>query len=576
MKIILISFFCTLFFTSGLGHAEKNESNEFEQLAEQFKFYYSQHDFSNALKVSGQLINKYSDRPYSHLSRLYLFEAYRENNKVIEFADLAIEILNVEEFTKDDLYHYYTIYALKGAAATNIGDFRLGHSCFTIFIESGFKDTYVFHFRAMVSIELNQLDLALEDINVALSIQPNNPEYLMTKGGVLSRMYNLTEALEYYNQVKVLNPSLEIIDFYIGDAYFLSRKYVVAKVNFQKYLKGSNLIPRFKYESEFKIAECNFHLGDYESSYQFFRNMWFEYQGDIIERFYKLLIESCLNLKKYDEGKKYILQAKDRFPNEIYFNLMLFRQNTNDYANIELKNYLMDTVLSKESFLSENYLYLLKTDIAYENLNDINLALSILDQAISKFPYETIYLEQKLELEIERMNTSGSVTKETFIDAKLHLLGLINQILPQVINDKEKTANLVLKRAMLHFQSSDFDAALKDMNFVVNSLSRVDDYAFRAVIKTFIHANNNLDNSVKNKEVILQDIDYAISKSDGLIRGFYLVIKSLILKQFGEHKAACKCIKSVRKPKQYMEKSEIRKICRKNELYIANWPDWYH
>ncbi|MGQ9812019.1 MAG: tetratricopeptide repeat protein [Dissulfurimicrobium sp.] len=64
---------------------------------------------------------------------------------------------------------------------------------------------------AIAHLKLNNLDTALNEINAAISCEPQNPRFLYRKSAILFQKGDIEEALDSINQAIAINPTLPML-----------------------------------------------------------------------------------------------------------------------------------------------------------------------------------------------------------------------------------------------------------------------------------------------------------------------------------------------------------------------------
>jgi|JI61114C2RNA_FD_contig_21_6183050_length_873_multi_4_in_0_out_0_3 tetratricopeptide (TPR) repeat protein len=77
----------------------------------------------------------------------------------------------------------------------------------------------VYLIRATAFLGLNQPSKSLEDINIALADNPENARLRLIQGMSLVNLYRYEDALVSLNTASQLDPNLEDVHFYKGEAY---------------------------------------------------------------------------------------------------------------------------------------------------------------------------------------------------------------------------------------------------------------------------------------------------------------------------------------------------------------------
>ncbi len=153
--------------------------------------------------------------------------------------DIAIKV-------KPDYTHaFYNRGATKFELGRQIKDTALFYEAMADFNKALEFDTLfhaAYHYRANVFGELNQLEMALSDFEYALRLQPNNPDYLISRGVNFGKMGRLPDAVSDLTEAIRLNPDNFSAYGNLGRAYAGMGKYEKA---IELYNKALEINPDF-------------------------------------------------------------------------------------------------------------------------------------------------------------------------------------------------------------------------------------------------------------------------------------------------------------------------------------------
>lgn len=269
---------------------------------------------------------------------------------------------------------------------------------------------------------------AIEDYDLALSIDPSYVEALTGKAAALKDMGQFTEALSLYRQAREKRPEDAYLSFEMGDLYFLLAEYQEAIACFKK---AKDLDKSFLVVEVF-IASCYARMGELEDalstlhqyiekvpsnpraflerakvlllmkredealedmkqavrvrpegenaknpSYQFF-----------LEEAYKECIEMLLSLERYEDAEEFIDGGLALFPEEMEW----LYQKATLYA---MKNETAEAAVLFEKLLQKDPQFdRAKAGLAqaYREQGKIQAAVTLLDEYIQKNPEPEAYI----------------------------------------------------------------------------------------------------------------------------------------------------------------------------------------
>jgi tetratricopeptide (TPR) repeat protein len=175
-------------------------------------------ELDEAIRINPNYVEAYSTRGYA-LMDLYRYEDAAESfDKIIrinlEMGNKLPPISFEEAVRKQVMWHPLQLtrpngYGEKALALKKLGKWEEVLECYNQLIKHQPGSEHHHHNRAEALLNLERIEEALESLNTALNIQPNNPFFLNTKGIALAKSGNRIATEEFFN--KMLQSKSEFI-----------------------------------------------------------------------------------------------------------------------------------------------------------------------------------------------------------------------------------------------------------------------------------------------------------------------------------------------------------------------------
>lgn len=121
---------------------------------------------------------------------------------------------------------------MTGLCNYNLGSYALANTYFTneLIIDSTCAQAY--YFRSLIA--KNNIDSALQNINKAISLQPNNISYLTTKAQLYYVHQQYYNSITWYQKALTINSRIDEAYYYVGYSYYYLGKQAKACNNWEK------------------------------------------------------------------------------------------------------------------------------------------------------------------------------------------------------------------------------------------------------------------------------------------------------------------------------------------------------
>lgn len=160
--------------------------------------------------------------------------------------------------------------------------------------------------NAMYLIE--DTDGAIKHYRIAIKLNPQKPESYYNLGNALCVKSDYEQAIEFYKEAIELDEYNAPAFYNLGNAYYMISEFDKAIKTYQKALK---LNPESA-ECHFNIASAYNDKGDYLNALHHY-NQSLRYDKDNVETMV-WVVQTCKQLKKFDEAKKVIRRIKELDP----------------------------------------------------------------------------------------------------------------------------------------------------------------------------------------------------------------------------------------------------------------------
>lgn len=163
-----------------------------------------------AIRINPNYVEAYSTRGYALMDLCRYEDAAKSFDKIIrinlEMGHKLPPISFEEAVRKKVVWNPIQLtcsngYEGKASALKELGKWEEVLECYNQLIKHQPGSEHHHHHRAEALLNLERIEEALESLNIALDIQPNNPFFLNTKGIALAKSGNRIAAEEFYNKM---------------------------------------------------------------------------------------------------------------------------------------------------------------------------------------------------------------------------------------------------------------------------------------------------------------------------------------------------------------------------------------
>jgi putative lipoprotein len=271
------------------------------------------------------------------------------------------------------------------------GDFAKSEEQLAVVLKRNPKNASAYAMLARVQFEQNQVLPAIENINKAIKLEQDIPEFWSDKGLYCSRAGKLKEALAAYSKVISLEPENYIAYIYRAGINDNLKNKAEAISDYQKVLE---LYPSYYFAAE-GLGVLYFEKGEYLKAGDAFYSAW---KNAVDKNFYALMVTICYyqlgDAKKAKDFMSKQLPSIDRKNNEtLYFLSRLFVDHVGD-SDVTFR-------LSKEENKTKRYrmqFYLAKF---YELVKKSTVAVKLYEQ-VSECQYPAFFEYRLVEAELAK------------------------------------------------------------------------------------------------------------------------------------------------------------------------------
>ena len=211
-----------------LNSMVKKDSSNINNYKNLIFYHINNNQMKNAIFLLNTTINKF---PKNAEFYFILGSLYREK-KEVEKALVSLDSALV--YAKNTM----EILQMKATILEESGKYNLSDSLYNYLIDTHPEDPVSLNnFAYSLATREKELDFALEMVNKALKLVPNNASYLDTKGWILYKQKKYPEAEEYLNKAyKVIGDNAEILE-HLGDIMLKQNKLEEAQEYYRKALE---------------------------------------------------------------------------------------------------------------------------------------------------------------------------------------------------------------------------------------------------------------------------------------------------------------------------------------------------
>lgn len=544
-----------------------NVHNNFDELAEFFQDAFNEQDFERALRISEELIQHYPNKPYSHLTLIFLFENQSDFEKIFEYSEFALASFDADTLDTHDRFSYYSVMGMRGISSIFLSKFQEALNCFTLYFKEGYMESYFLFMRSIAYLELGYIEEAYTDILITESLEPYNVSYIAQKGNVLAKKGQLEDAIFYLKKAEDMDRNNAIYTYFMADAYFENLDYDSAILYFDAYLNHPVQESKADYSiylTKIKIIESHFKLENYKECAAFSKKFIEENREESGVGIYYFFIESHMFLEKFEDVLLKAQEGSDIFITEGYFDLAIVRAYIGLERNFEESTYHLNEALQKSTITfndAEHYEFIAKT--AFSALGNLDIARAALNKGLENGTEKLKFTELKLNLLASTPLNPRVICFESIKQNIEEIKQLSNELIAQLINDRTKMAYYLAVRAISSYLSGDFEAAFKDIKMAISMHDYYEYYAIKAIV---MHAKLKASKSeltADDEKNILDELNYGIESSSEQKRGELFYVKAMLYLLFGDKKQACQCANNAKKSGADLSKALIKQICNK-------------
>ena len=228
-----------------------------DTLFNQAMYYFEQELFIESVGLFDELVQQQSDYPNA---RLYLGISKELTGD--PFAAM-LDYTEVLKMDKEDSWarHYRaSLYYRLSQYERAIQDYD------TILIYNPVDDV-AFSSRALCYLDIGELDLAEKDLNVAITLEPQMPEYYFYMGWVNAIRGDFLKAIPLYTEAIDLNPEFADAYLYRGEAYEITGQTIKAIEDYEKSLEIGSIED---YYTHFLLGNIRMDEGDFNTALELF------------------------------------------------------------------------------------------------------------------------------------------------------------------------------------------------------------------------------------------------------------------------------------------------------------------
>jgi len=194
----------------------------------------------------------------------YLGEAYRFLNEFKSALESYKKCVSLEE----DETHSFA-YKFMAFCALKLGDFE---SCVE-YSEKGDQEGWNLYNCAKALIELKRYSSAIEKLQKALEINPNDKWYNHEKGKAEFHLENYELAIDSFDKVLEIDPNYKWAHEFKGDAHFELEQYDESLTTYEKMMEIDEYYLYNKTHLIQNISLCYHHKGEYDKAQIYYRQV---------------------------------------------------------------------------------------------------------------------------------------------------------------------------------------------------------------------------------------------------------------------------------------------------------------
>ncbi len=425
--------------------------------------YYRTHDFANAITHFEAFIAEDDER--SSLLYYFLGHSYFKSSNYESAISKLEHVSNAPDSVMQYSYYYL------GASYLEMGHYNYALQAFKKSATYDYnkklqEDAYYSYAKLSY-----QLELPFDNTLQTLATYLETFSHRMHKEKIKTLMVQTLQATSQYSEAYIFlkdihitsieqKKALQQLAFFLGVKEFNQQNFKEAVAYFS-HANEHSYNDTYSYLARFWMADCYFHLGDYDKS---------------IDVYNKLLVTADVNLAHYEDLKKYNL-AYSYFQNQDYLNSVKWFRSYEKVASDSMK-------------LNDSYLRIAD---GYFMSSNFSLSAKYYDKAVLFNLFDTDYALYKSSVScgligkdafkvglLKRIITDFS--KSSYYDNSLHDLAeyykntsnydLANKCYDDLIcssNNDDLIADAYLSKGMINFNSGRVELAIDEFLFIVNN-----------------------------------------------------------------------------------------------------------
>ncbi|MDD5936261.1 MAG: tetratricopeptide repeat protein [Clostridiales bacterium] len=259
---------------------------EYDKAREQFRIV--------ILDKNIPMVSENNKKAYRGIGISYLCDENYE--MAIQNFDAALEIKELDSLNTDIMYY-------KASAFEKSGDNESAIKIYTSILESNPKDDQIYSARANQYRISKDYENCIADYDKAITLNPNEFDYYVGKFAALKENNKNAEATAVLEQAAALKISNEDDKYELAKVHFYQGNYELAMNELTQSIEAGYT------EGYYFIGEINLMNRDYQTALDNF-NRYLEDNNGASAMLYNQMLTCYLQLKDYDQAKKYLAKAK--------------------------------------------------------------------------------------------------------------------------------------------------------------------------------------------------------------------------------------------------------------------------
>ena len=193
-------------------------------------------DYPKAIQIYSEIIKK-SKLPKYFFERGKAYRLTNQNQEALSDFNVVIAQLPKDKFTNQTMYKEYSPYCWRGWTKIDLRDFDGAIYDFNKALDlndSKSNQVYSFEGHGVCNYRLNNIQLAKDDFNKALSLEPNQYNSLKWRITILIGEKNFNDAIQDIRHAIDLKPNDADNYNQLGVCYYRLKNYDQSKMNYKK------------------------------------------------------------------------------------------------------------------------------------------------------------------------------------------------------------------------------------------------------------------------------------------------------------------------------------------------------